>query len=102
MIYNAHFIKYRESLTLDTLIGKCNRLQQRGIKKIPFYMSNTISCNSYDICRLLLHGKLPDIISGTTSYSHNGMWHCIGFIYEQFTIVVYTGGHNTPLYISIF
>lgn len=101
MIYNAHFIKYKESLSLDDLVNKCNMLQQKGNKKIPFYMNSIIQCNYNDICNLLQYGKLPEAISGMASFSCNGVWHCIGFTYNQLIIVVYTGEHNTPLYISI-
>lgn len=64
-------------------------------------MNNIISCNNNDVYQLLYYGKIPNTVSGTASFSHEGMWHCIGFAYGQFIIVVYTGGHNTPLYISI-
>ena len=101
MLYEARFVKFQQNMSLKHTIQICNNLNSIDIKPIFFTVKQRIKCNLSDIENLFISGKLPQFIDGSISKSCNGVWQCIVLQSDSMCLVVYTAGHQSPLYMSI-
>lgn len=101
MLYEANFIKFRPDMTLNYATKLCNHLNVKNIKPLCFGVKEIVKCNLSDIENVFFSGVLSQNINGYLSISLNGVWQCIVLQAKTVLLIVYTAGHQTPMYVSV-
>ena len=101
MLYEAKFVKFRPNMSLNYATLLCNNLNAKNIKPLCFEVKQIIKCNLSDIENVFFFGVLPRHINGYSSISLNGIWQCIVLQTKSVLLIVYTAGHQTPMYVSV-
>ena len=101
MLYEAKFVKFRPDMSLSRATQLYNDLNAKNIKPLCFEVKQIVKCKLSDIENVFLSGILPRHIDGYLSTSLNGIWQCIVLQAESVQLIVYTAGHQTPMYVSL-
>lgn len=81
-------------------VRTCNHYQiKREHHGIDFRIAQIAHCSSEDILQVISKGLLPDYVDYSSSIAGcDGIWNCVLLKSELIELIVYSGGHNTPLY----
>ena len=101
MIYNNIFIKYKPDMSLQNAISLFKELKTRAVSPIKYRIVEMVCCTETDIENVLKSGKLLKTCHGYISNSQNGIWGCIALYSKSALLLLYTSGHQTPLYFSV-
>ena len=101
MVYNNIFIKYKLNTSLKKAVSIFKKLQMEQISPIKYNVVQMIRCTETDIENILRSGQLSPAYNGYLSISQNGVWGCIALYSDSLMMLLYTSGHQTPLYFSL-
>ena len=101
MLYEAKFVKFRPDMSFSHATQLCNDLNVKNVKPLCFGVKQIVKCNLSDIENVFCFGVLPRHINGYSSISLNGIWQCIVLQTKSVLLIVYTAGHQTPMYVSV-
>lgn len=88
-------------MTLQHTIQQCKNLDEKNITPLTFEAAQILYCDLSDIKGIFNTGVLPQKINGCSSISRNGIWQCIVLKATELVLIVYTAGHQSPMYISV-
>lgn len=88
-------------MSLNRATQLCNHLNTKNIKPLSFKVRQILRCNLSDIENVFVSGALPSEANGYLSISINGIWQCIVLQTNGMILIVYTAGHQSPMYISV-
>lgn len=101
MTLSTVFVKYKPHMSLEGTLSLCNKIKAKNIKSIKYRIIQIVKCSTIDIETILQTGKLPDTLVGYKSILNCGVWDCIVLNSNSLFLIIYTSGHQTPLYISL-
>lgn len=101
LLYKANFIKFHQDLSLKYATQLCNQLKTKHIKPLNFKVKQIVKCNLSDIEEVFASCLLPKKAKGYLSTTVENVWQCIVLKAEDVTLIVYTSGHQAPMYISV-
>lgn len=101
LLYKANFIKFRQDLSLKYAMQLCNQLKTQHIKPLDFKVKQVVKCNVSDIEEVFTSCLLPKKAKGYLSTTIENIWQCIVLQAKDITLIVYTSGHQAPMYISV-
>ena len=101
MIYDNIFIKFKSGISLEKALLIFEELQSKHVTPIKYKIVQTINCTEIDVENVLKSGQISSVCHGYISCSQNGIWGCIALCTDSLTMLLYTAGHQIPLYYSI-